>query len=111
MTKIAKKDAVLHERAGVKGWYYQFPEIEGGTTMAYAQFTGGYGERTVGNRARIYYVLEGGGEFMLNGDKFPFKSGDAIAVPANSTYNFWPKGDAVKVLLVMELLDISKLPK
>lgn len=111
MTKVAKQDSIYHSRDGVVARYYQLPEINGGTTVAYAEFRGEHGERTIGERSRIYYILEGSAKFLVNGEEFEVAEGDTVAIPANGTYNLWPKGDVVKVLLVMELLDASKLPK
>jgi mannose-6-phosphate isomerase-like protein (cupin superfamily) len=111
MLKISKKDAIRHIRPGVDGYYYQLPDIENGTTVAYAEFTGEHGERTIGDRARIYYILEGEVEFLVNGEKFKADTGDLVPIPPRSTYNLWPKTKALKVLLYMEYLDFDKLVK
>lgn len=80
------------------------PNIQNGTTIAYAEFTGEHGERTIGGRERIYYILEGNGEFIVNGEKFIVESGDLVTIPAKATYNLWPKSKVLKVLLYMEFL-------
>lgn len=111
MTKVAKQNAVEHSRDGVYGRYYQLPNIDGGTTVAYAEFRGEHGQRTIGNHSRIYYILDGSAEFEINGEKFVAEKDDTVAIPPRGTYNLWPVGDVVKVLLIMELLDVSQLPK
>lgn len=111
MNKIAKTDAINHSRPGVDGYYYQLPDIENGTTIAYAEFTGEHGERTIGNRARIYYILEGHAKFLVNGEEFEASVTDLVPIKPNSTYNLWPKSEVLKVLLYMEYLDFDKLPK
>lgn len=111
MTKVTKDESIHHSRNGVIARYYQLPEINGGTTVAYAEFRGEHGQRTIGDRSRIYYILDGSAEFEVNGEKFLAEKDDTVAIPAHGTYNLWPKSDIVKVLLVMELLDVSKLPK
>jgi mannose-6-phosphate isomerase-like protein (cupin superfamily) len=111
MTKVTKDEAIHHSRDGVVARYYQLPEINGGTTVAYAEFRGEHGQRTIGERSRIYYVLEGQAKFEINGESFEVTEGDTVAIPSNGTYNLWPMGEVVKVLLIMELLDTSKLPK
>lgn len=111
MTKVAKNQAVEHSRDGVYGRYYQLPEINGGTTVAYAEFKGEHGQRTIGDKSRIYYILDGSAKFLVNGEEFIAEKDDTVAIPAGGTYNLWPVGEVVKVLLLMELLDISKLPK
>lgn len=111
MPKVTKKDAIFHQRNGVSAYYYQLPDINSGTTVAYAEFRGEHGKRTIGERARIYYILDGEAEFVINGEKVIAQSGDTIAIPSFGTYNLWPKSPVVKVLLIMELLDTAALPK
>ena len=109
--KISLSDAVSHNRNGVVARYYQLPDVENGKTVAYAEFSGEHGERTIGEHVRIYYVLEGQGEFLVNGVKYPVDRGDLVTIPPHATYNLWPQGRTIKVLLYMELLDIAQLPK
>ncbi len=111
MPIIHQSDAVTHSRDGVFGRYYQLPGVAGGTTVAYAEFTGEHGQRTIGDHARIYYILEGNCEVMINGEKVECKQGDLVCIPPMATYNLWPKGGILKVLLHMDLLDLSLLPK
>lgn len=111
MIKISKKEAINHSRPGVDGFYYQLPDIENGTTVAYAEFTGEHGERTIGDRARIYYILEGHGRFIVNGTEFKVEKGDLVTIEPGSTYNLFPESEILKVLLYMEFLDFDKLPK
>lgn len=108
---IKQADAVTHSRNGVFGRYYQLPDLGDGTTVAYAEFTGEHGERTIGQRSRIYYILSGSCEFMINEQKFLASEGDLVEVPPHATYNLWPKSEVLKVMLYMELLDVAKLPK
>lgn len=111
MIKVSKNQSIVHGRPGVDGRYYQFPEINGGTTVAFATFTGEHGERTIDERARIYYILKGKAKFEVNKETFEAMEGDSIAIPANSTYNLWPISKSVEVLLIMEFLDFDNLPK
>lgn len=67
--KISKNQAIHHGREGVDGYYYQLPNIQGGTTVVYAEFTGEHGERKIGDKERIYYILDGEAEFEINGEK------------------------------------------
>ncbi len=111
MAKVSSTVATSHSRNGVFGRYYQFPDIGNGTTVAYAEFTGEHGQRTIGDRPRIYYILEGEGKLELNGEKTPITKDDVIAIPPHATYNLWPTKGVIKVILFMELLDVSLLPK
>ena len=111
MNKITKQDAIHHGRKGVDGYYYQLPDIEKGTTVAYAEFIGEHGQRIIGDRARIYYILEGSAEFEVNGKKFDVQATDLVPIPTGATYNLWPKDCVLKILLVMELIDFSNALK
>jgi mannose-6-phosphate isomerase-like protein (cupin superfamily) len=101
---IKKADAVSHGREGVNGTYYQLPHVQNGTTVAYAEFTGEHGQRTVGDRERLYFILEGDAEFEINGEKTRAYSGDLVIIPQKATYNLWPKSPLLKVLLYMEYI-------
>lgn len=101
---IKKAEAVSHGREGVSGIYYQLPHIQNGTTVAYAEFTGEHGQRTIGERERIYYILEGNAEFEINGEKTYVQQGDVVVIPKKATYNLWPISPLVKVILYMEYI-------
>lgn len=111
MAIVRESEAIHHSREGVAASYYQFPDIMGGMTVASAEFTGPHGERTLGKHPRIYVVTRGTGEFVINGDHILAESGDVVAIPAQATYNLFPKDGPVAILLFMELLDTSTLPK
>lgn len=104
MIKISKNDAVHHGREGVDGYYYQLPNVNNGTTVAYAEFTGEHGQRTIGDKERIYFILEGEADFEVNGEKFPAAKDDLVVIPPHGTYNLWPKNGLLKILLYMEYL-------
>lgn len=108
MQKITKQDAVHHGREGVDGYYYQLPNIENGTTFAYAEFTGEHGQRTIGDRPRIYYILEGKAKFEVNGENFEASATDLVPIPAGATYNLWPINGTLKIILVMDLIDFGE---
>ena len=112
MIKLSRKDAQAYGRKGVSAFNYPFLDVNGGSSVIYAELTGEHGERTTGERARLYYILDGQGEFIVNGEKTSVASGDVIVIPPNGVYNYWPtKNTTLQCLLYMELLDITKLPK
>lgn len=108
MQKITKQQAIYHSRPGVDGYYYQLKDVNGGMTVAYAEFIGEHGERTIEKKSRIYYILEGNAKFMINGISFDAQPGDLIPIPPQATYNLWPKGKSLKVLLYMEYTEFNK---
>lgn len=106
--KISKSQAIHHGREGVDGYYYQLPNVQGGTTVAYAEFTAEHGQRTIGEKERMYFILEGEAEFEVNGEKFDAVKDDLVVIPPQGTYNLWPKNGTLKILLYMEYLDFDK---
>lgn len=110
MIKITSSDAFSHETNALKGWYYQLPKVEGGRSVIYAEVTGDHGQRVIGDHSRIYYIFEGEGEFTINHEVTVAKPGDVIVVPPHSTYSYFATKPVLKLLLVMELIDLSKLP-
>ena len=112
MVKFTRKDTQAYSRTGVRAFNYPFPDVNGGSSVIYAELSGEHGERTIGDRARLYYILDGHGECVVNGEKTTVKSGDVIVIPPKGTYNYRPtNGTILKCILYMELLDITKLPK
>lgn len=103
-TIISQKQAIHHSRPGVDGYYYQLPHLQNGTTVAYAEFTAEHGERTIGDRERIYFILEGSAKFIINKEEFIANKGDLVTIPKKATYNLWPTTPQLKVLLYMELI-------
>lgn len=111
MPVIAEKDAVHHTREGVRASYYQFPDISEGTTVATATFTGPHGERTLGDHPRVYVVTEGKGDVTIDKQVTEVRAGDVIAIPPYATYDLVPRDGKLSVILFMELIDTTKLPK
>lgn len=111
MIKVTKNQAKQYHRAGLDGHYYLLPTINGGTTVLFATFTGEHGERTIGERSRVYYILEGRAKFEVNKEQFEVLEGDIVAIPAHGTYNFWPISKKLDVWVVLEYLDFQKLTK
>ena len=101
---ITKAQSIHHFRTGIDGHYYQLPHLQNGTTVAYAEFTGEHGERTIGDRERIYFLLEGSAKFRIDKEEFIANEGDLVTIPKNATYNLWPTASKLKVLLYMELI-------
>jgi len=111
MLKIPKTQAVKYNREGFKGYNYPLPNIENGSSILFAELTGDHGVRTIGDKARIYFILEGTGEFLINGKKVNVKPYDVVPIKPHTTYNYHPTSPVIKVLLFMELLDTNKLSK
>jgi quercetin dioxygenase-like cupin family protein len=108
--KITSRGAFRHDTDALKGWYYQLPEVDGGKSVIYVEVTGDHGQRVIKDKPRIYYVFEGEGEFTVNGETTTANQGDLIVIPPFGTYNYHATKPVLKLLLVMDLLDLNKLP-
>ena len=108
--KLSIYDAYKHETEALTGWYYQLPEVDGGRSVIYAEVRNDHGTRVVGAHPRIYYIIDGEGEFTINGEKTSVQKGDVIIIPARSTYGYFATKPVLKLLLVMDLIDLTKLP-
>lgn len=110
ITKISQNEAVRHDTEALCGWYYQIPNFDGGRSVIYAEVTGDHGQRVIGDKSRFYFIIDGEGEFIINSEKTTVKKGDTIVIPPNSTYEYHATKPVLKLLLFMDLIDLSKLP-
>src|SRR3989339_292453 len=108
--KISQKEAVNHNTEAYDGWFYQFPNIDNGRSIIYAEVTGDHGQRVIGDKPRFYFIIDGEGEFTVNGDKTIGQAGDVIIIPPNATYSYFATKPVLKLVLFMDLIDLSKLP-
>jgi mannose-6-phosphate isomerase-like protein (cupin superfamily) len=111
MKKISRSQAQPYGNDVVSAFNYGFPDVNGGTSIVYAELTNIHGEVSTDDRARIYYIIDGVGEFVVDGEQSSVKIGDVIPVPPNTTYNYWPTKGVLKCLLYMEYFDASGLTK
>ena len=110
MKKLSEKDAYVNNTPAQNAWYYQFPDVLNGISVIYSEVTGDHGQRVVGDHPRIYFIFEGEGEFTVNGEVTIVKSKDVIIIPPFATYSYHATNPVLKLLLVMDLIDLSKLP-
>jgi mannose-6-phosphate isomerase-like protein (cupin superfamily) len=82
---------------GIDGWAYlsreDFPEM----SCSYIIVTGRHGRTKSLTNNRIYFVIEGRGEFIINDKSIRVSAGEAVVVPKNTPYDF--RGD-MKLFLV-----------
>lgn len=98
--KFTKKGARKFEWGGLKGWsYWEKGEFEN-ASVSYFEATGAHGRVKTTLSDRVYYVVEGKGEYEIDGEKFEVSKGDVIIVPKNTPYNYWAKGGVLKLFLV-----------
>lgn len=108
--KLSETDAYRNDTDAQKGWYYQLPDVDGGHSVIYSEVTGDHGQRVIGPHPRIYYIFEGEGEFTVNKEVLNAVKGDVIIIPPFATYTYHATKPVLKLLLVMDLIDLTKLP-
>ncbi len=73
---------------GLKAKAYNSREDFENASAAVFEVTGSHGKIKTTLSDRIYYVLQGSGEFEINGNKFSVTKTDVIIVPKNTSYNY-----------------------
>jgi mannose-6-phosphate isomerase-like protein (cupin superfamily) len=102
--KVSKQQAIRSDWGKMKSWNAKFPVVRGGTSVVVAEFEGPHGKvRTRKDRERIYYILEGKGEFEVEDEKIPVSGGDVVVIPPGTWYNYRPTDGKLKVLVIMDL--------
>jgi len=104
--KISKASAVRQDWDRVKSWNYKLKSLPGYQSVVYAELRGDHGEVHTNDLERVYYIVDGQGEFSFLGKTIAVKKDDVITVPAHTNYDYKPiENTVLKVLLFMELWD------
>jgi len=104
--KISKLHAKRQDWEKVRSWNYKLSCLSPQRSVVYAELDGVHGEVKTKETERAYYILDGEGEFIIDGKTAKVKKEDVITVPPNTVYDYKPLNDnTLKVLLIMELWD------
>jgi len=104
--RIARTQAKRQDWDEVRSWNYKIANLSPKMSVVYAELDGVHGEVKTKDIERIYYILDGKGEFTFSNKTFKVSKGDVITVPPNTTYDYKPIGKkTLKILLFMELWD------
>lgn len=104
--KISKSQARRQDWDEVKSWNYKLSSLSQQMSIVYAELEGVHGEVKTNKVERVYYILDGEGEFSIDGKTVSVSKEDVITVPPNTIYDYKQSGDKLlKVLLFMELWD------
>ncbi|MFH1650372.1 MAG: cupin domain-containing protein [Candidatus Woesearchaeota archaeon] len=105
--KITKEQATREDWDEVKSWNYKLKGLnEKYQSVVYAELKGPHSEVTSNDVERIYYIIEGNGEFIIEGQTTQVQAGDVITIPPNKTFDYTPtENETLKVVLFMELWD------
>lgn len=104
--KISKTQAIREDWDRVRSWNYKLTHLSPKMSVVYAKLDGDHGEVKTKDVERIYYILEGEGEFIIEGETTKVQKDDVITVPPNTVYDYKPSNKTMlKILLFMELWD------
>jgi mannose-6-phosphate isomerase-like protein (cupin superfamily) len=98
--KFELKEARDFGWEGLKGKAYNNSSDFKNASAAFFEVTGRHGKVKSLVSDRIYYIMEGEGEFIINEKAVPVKAGDVIIVPKNTPYDYRNKGKVLKLFLV-----------
>jgi mannose-6-phosphate isomerase-like protein (cupin superfamily) len=102
--KITKNQAVREDWDEVKSWNYKLPHLEPRMSVVYAELEGDHGQVHTENIERVYYIIEGQGEFTIGEEKILINAGDVITVPPETKYVYKSMDNTkLKVVMFMDL--------
>jgi mannose-6-phosphate isomerase-like protein (cupin superfamily) len=95
--KFTKDSAKKFKFKGIEGYEYiskeDFPEM----SCAYITVTGTHGKIKNVKSNRVYFVIDGKGEFTVNDEKVKVRTGDVVVIPKGTPYDY---SGHMKLLLV-----------
>ena len=104
--QITQQQSIRQDWDQTKSWNYKLKHLSPYQSVVYAEITDDHGEVHTNDIERIYYIVDGEGEFVINGEVIPVKVGDVFTVAPKTTYNYHSlPGSTLKVVLLMELWD------
>lgn len=98
--KFMLKDAYEFGWEGLKGRAYSDASDFKDASVAVFEVTGSHGKVKSLVSNRVYYVLDGKGEFIINDKVIPVEKTDVVIVPKNTAYDYRAKNGTMKLFLV-----------
>jgi mannose-6-phosphate isomerase-like protein (cupin superfamily) len=103
---ITQPQAIREDWDQTKSWNYKLKHLSPYQSIVYAEITNDHGEVHTNDIERIYYIIDGAGEFVIGDEATKVEKGDVFTVPARTIYNYHSlPNQTLKVLLIMELWD------
>lgn len=90
----SKKEAKSFEKAGIRMWVYSDKTdlMEGG--VVYQEVDGVHDVEFMNKKsAFLYYIIEGRGEFVIEGKEYPVKAGEVVMVPPRTRFYYKGKNE------------------
>lgn len=85
---------------GLEGWEYNSKEDFRNASAAFLEVTGQHGKSRTKVSDRVYYVVDGVGEFVIGGRKVGVAKSDVVIIPKNTAYDFRATEGTLKLFLV-----------
>ena len=85
---------------GLEGYAYNSKKDFENASAAYFEISGKHGKVKTTKSDRVYYVLEGGGEFIANNQVIKVEKTDVIIIPKNTAYDYKSIDGTLKLFLV-----------
>jgi len=102
--KITKSQSISQDWDQVKSWNYKLKHLTPYQSIVYAEIFNDHGEVHTNDVERIYYIIDGEGEFEYNKQIITVCKGDVITIPPKTIYNYHSSNNSIlKVVLMMEL--------
>ena len=104
--KISKNQATSEDWDKTKSWNYKLTHLSPYQSVVYAEITDDHGKVHTNDIERIYYIIDGSGEFVIADVVTTVIAGDVFTIPPQTIYNYHSINNSVlKVVLIMELWD------
>ncbi len=98
--KFEFKNAHKFGWTGLKGWAFNKKEDFPNASAAYFEITGRHGKVRTSHSDRIYFVVNGKGEFNINDKTIKVKKKDVIIVPKDTPYDYKATSSVLRLFLV-----------
>ena len=82
---------------GIKGFEYNTEKDFENASVVFAEVTARHGKIKNVKCDRVYIVIDGKGEFIINDEVIPVEKNDVIIIPKNTPYDYQGK---MKIFLV-----------
>jgi len=104
--KITQQQSIRQDWDQTKSWNYKLKHLNPYQSIVYAEITNDHGEVHTNEIERIYYIVDGKGEFVINNKITSVQAGDVFTIPPKTVYNYHAlPGQTLKVVLIMDLWD------
>ncbi|OIN89542.1 hypothetical protein AUJ59_01265 [Candidatus Beckwithbacteria bacterium CG1_02_47_37] len=88
MLKFTKTTGYKFDRGDIKGFSFNTKEQFSHMSAAWFECNGKHPKMKSFNSDRLYFILQGKGEFIVNNQSVTVKQKEVIIIPKNTPYNY-----------------------